>query len=163
MDTSQRRYKILYVDDEESNLRIFKMTFKRYYDIFTAISGQEAIKILHQEAIQLIITDQKMPEMTGTEFLEKTIPEFPNIIRIILTGFSDIEAVVRAINKANVYRYVTKPWDREELKKIIDKGLALYQYREDKDIRITLLEKENQVLREKIEQLTEELRRYKNV
>jgi response regulator RpfG family c-di-GMP phosphodiesterase len=141
MDTSQRRYKLLYVDDEESNLRIFKMTFKRHYDIFTAISGQEAIKILHQEAIQLIITDQKMPEMTGTEFLEKTIPEFPNIIRIILTGFSDIEAVVRAINKANVYRYVTKPWDREELKKIIDEGLALYQYREDKDIKITLLEK----------------------
>lgn len=163
MDTSQRRYKILYVDDEESNLRIFKMTFKRYYDVFIAISGQEAIKILHQEAIQLIITDQKMPEMTGTEFLEKTIPEFPNIIRIILTGFSDIEAVVRAINKANVYRYVTKPWDREELKKIIDEGLALYQYHEDKDIRITLLEKENQVLRERVEQLTEELKRYKNV
>ncbi|MCS6794728.1 MAG: response regulator [Raineya sp.] len=163
MDTNQRRYKILYVDDEESNLRIFKMAFKRYYDIFTAISGQEAIKILHQEAIQLIITDQKMPEMTGTEFLEKTLPEFPNIIRIILTGFSDIEAVVRAINKANVYRYVTKPWDREEMKKIIDEGLALYQYREDKDIKIALLEKENQVLREKIQELTEQLRRYKNV
>jgi response regulator RpfG family c-di-GMP phosphodiesterase len=159
----EKKYNILYVDDEESNLRIFKTAFKRDYNIFLASSGLEAIKVLHQQAIHLIITDQKMPEMSGTEFLEKTIPEFPNIIRIILTGFSDIEAIVRAVNKANIYKYVTKPWNREDFKKIIDEALALYQYRADKDIKIALLEKENKILKEKIEELTEQLRFYKNV
>ena len=163
MSESERKYNILYVDDEESNLRIFKTAFKRDYNIFLAGSGLEAIKILHQQAIHLIVTDQKMPEMTGTEFLEKTIPEFPNIIRIILTGFSDIEAIVRAVNKANIYKYVTKPWNREEFKLVLDEALALYQYREDKDITISLLEKENKVLKEKIEELTEQLRFYKNI
>jgi len=163
MSVSERKYNILYVDDEESNLRIFRTTFKREFNIFLAVSGFEAIKILHQQAIHLIVTDQKMPEMTGTEFLEKTIPEFPNIIRIILTGFSDIEAVVRAVNKANIYKYVTKPWNREEFKVTLDEALALYQYREDKDITISLLEKENKLLKEKVEELTEQLRFYKNV
>lgn len=163
MSETNRKYNILYVDDEESNLRIFKTTFKRDYNIFLANSGLEAIKILHQQAIHLVVTDQKMPEMTGTEFLEKTIPEFPNIIRIILTGFSDIEAIVRAVNKANIYKYVTKPWNREEFKLILDEALALYQYREDKDINISFLEKENRLLKEKVEELTEQLRFYKNI
>ncbi len=163
MPETERKYNILYVDDEESNLRIFKTTFKRDYNIFLAESGLEAIRVLHQQAIHLIVTDQKMPEMTGTEFLEKTIPEFPNIIRIILTGFSDIEAIVRAVNKANIYKYVTKPWNREEFKAVLDEALALYQFREDKDIKISLLEKENKLLKEKVEELTEQLRFYKNV
>ncbi|MDX1904360.1 MAG: response regulator [Thermonemataceae bacterium] len=147
---SERKYNILYVDDEESNLRIFKMAFKRDYNVFTAISGQEAIEVLAKEQVQLIITDQKMPEMSGTEFLEKTLPEFRDVIRIILTGFSDIEAVVRAVNKANIYKYVTKPWDREAFKEIIDEALALYQYRADKDLKIADLETENQALKAKI-------------
>jgi response regulator RpfG family c-di-GMP phosphodiesterase len=135
-------------------LRIFKTAFKRDYNVFLAISGEEAIKILYQEPIQLIVTDQKMPEMSGTEFLEKTLPDFPNIMRIILTGFSDIEAIVRAVNKANIYKYVTKPWNREEFKLIIDEALGVYQYRENKDIRIAELEKENAELKEKIRLLS---------
>jgi response regulator RpfG family c-di-GMP phosphodiesterase len=150
IESTERKYNILYVDDEESNLRIFKTAFKRDYNVFLAISGEEAIKILYQEPIQLIVTDQKMPEMSGTEFLEKTLPDFPNIMRIILTGFSDIEAIVRAINKANIYKYVTKPWNREDFKLIIDEALGVYQYRENKDIRIAELEKENAELKEKI-------------
>jgi response regulator RpfG family c-di-GMP phosphodiesterase len=150
IESTERKYNILYVDDEESNLRIFKTAFKRDYNVFLAISGEEAIKILYQEPIQLIVTDQKMPEMSGTEFLEKTLPDFPNIMRIILTGFSDIEAIVRAVNKANIYKYVTKPWNREEFKLIIDEALGVYQYRENKDIRIAELEKENAELKEKI-------------
>ena len=148
------KYKLLYVDDEESNLRIFKMTFKRDYEVFTAISGLEAIEILKDNPIQLIITDQKMPEMTGTEFLERTLPDHPDVIRIILTGFSDIEAIVRAVNKANIYKYVTKPWNREDFKIIIDEALSLYQYRANKDLRIAELEKENADLKAEIERLT---------
>jgi response regulator RpfG family c-di-GMP phosphodiesterase len=154
IESTGKKYNILYVDDEESNLRIFKTAFKRDYNVFLAISGEEAIKILYQEPIQLIVTDQKMPEMTGTEFLEKTLPDFPNIMRIILTGFSDIEAIVRAVNKANIYKYVTKPWNREEFKLIIDEALGVYQYRENKDIRIAELEKENAELKEKIRLLS---------
>jgi response regulator RpfG family c-di-GMP phosphodiesterase len=154
IESTGKKYNILYVDDEESNLRIFKTAFKRDYNVFLAISGEEAIKILYQEPIQLIVTDQKMPEMSGTEFLEKTLPDFPNIMRIILTGFSDIEAIVRAINKANIYKYVTKPWNREDFKLIIDEALGVYQYRENKDIRIVELEKENAELKEKIRLLS---------
>jgi response regulator RpfG family c-di-GMP phosphodiesterase len=153
------KYNILYVDDEESNLRIFKMTFKREYEVFTAISGLEAIEILKQHPIQLIVTDQKMPEMTGTEFLEKTLPDHPDVIRIILTGFSDIEAIVRAVNKANIYKYVTKPWNREDFKIIIDEALSLFQYRANKDVRIAFLEKENEELRNQISILNEELKK----
>ncbi|MCU0439081.1 MAG: response regulator [Raineya sp.] len=155
------KYKILYVDDEESNLRIFKMTFKRDYEVFTAISGLEAIEVLKLNPIQLIITDQKMPEMTGTEFLEKTLPDHPDVIRIILTGFSDIEAIVRAVNKANIYKYVTKPWNREDFKIIIDEALTLFQYRANKDVRISFLEKENEDLRTQIAVLKEELNKYR--
>jgi len=156
--TSDKKYNILYVDDEESNLRIFKMAFKREYNVFTAISGLEAIEVLAKEEVQLIITDQKMPEMSGTEFLEKTLPEFRDVIRIILTGFSDIEAVVRAVNKANIYKYVTKPWDREMFKEIIDEALALYQYRADKDLKIAQLSLENIELRSKVEELEAKLK-----
>ncbi len=155
------KYKILYVDDEESNLRIFKMTFKRDYDIFTAISGLEAIEVLKHNPIQLIVTDQKMPEMTGTEFLEKTLPDHPDVIRIILTGFSDIEAIVRAVNKANIYKYVTKPWNREDFKIIIDEALTLFQYRANKDIKIAFLEKENEDLKNQIVLLNEELDKHR--
>ena len=71
-----KQYTLLYVDDEESNLRIFRMAFKRHYNVLTASGGDEAIQMLRENDIQCIITDQKMPEMTGTELLEKVLPEF---------------------------------------------------------------------------------------
>jgi len=150
-------YNILYVDDEESNLRIFKMAFKRDYEVFTASSGLEAIQVLEQQSIHLIITDQKMPEMSGTEFLEKTLPNHPDIMRIILTGFSDIEAIVSAVNKANIYKYITKPWNREILKIIIDDALKVFQFRADKNLKIIHLEKENESLKDELALLKREL------
>jgi len=123
---------ILYVDDEDSNLRVFDSLFSRYYNVFTANSGKMAIKLLHQYDIQLIITDQKMPEMTGTDLLEQTLGDFPDVIRIILTGFADIQAIIKAINKCSIYKYVTKPYENSEIKEIIDKGLELYNMRKKK-------------------------------
>jgi len=120
------QYKILYVDDEEHNLIAFKATFRRDYKILTAKSAQEGIEILKQEKISLIITDQRMPDMTGIQFLEKIIPDYPDIIRIILTGFSDVEAIIEAINTGRVFRYITKPWDEKELKMTIDNAIQLY-------------------------------------
>jgi len=126
---------ILYVDDEANNLVSFNAAFRKYYNVFTATSAKEGVAILRKNDIQVIITDQRMPEMTGVQFLEAIIPDYPDTIRMILTGFSDIEAIVKAINCGHVFRYLTKPWDEQELKQTIDAGLSIYE-----------LEKENQKL-----------------
>ncbi len=148
---------ILYVDDEESNLRIFRMAFKRHYNVLTAINGFDAIEILRANDVQLIITDQKMPEMTGTELLEKLLPEFPDVIRIILTGFADIEAIVKAVNRCGIYKYITKPWDKGEMKLTIDKALESYELKKEKTSLVTKLEEMNANLEDKVEERTREL------
>ncbi len=124
---SDTKSHILYVDDEESNLRIFKTTFKRDYKIHIALTAAEGLEILRQEPISIIVADQKMPEMTGVEFLTQVLVEFPAPTRMILTGFSDLEAVIEAINTAKVYKYATKPWNRNELKILLDDALKHYQ------------------------------------
>jgi class 3 adenylate cyclase len=118
---------VLYVDDEEQNLVSFKAAFRRHYTIFTATSGKAGLEILQNEKISLVITDQRMPEMTGVQFLEKLIPSYPDTIRMILTGFSDIEVIIEAINTGRVFRYITKPWDTNELKMTIDNACQLYR------------------------------------
>ncbi len=123
-DTNSHR--VLYLDDEENNLISFRAAFRRNYDILTAITAEEGINILHREDVPVIITDQRMPGMTGVEFLEKIIPEYPDTVRMILTGFSDIEAVIKAINTGRIFRYISKPWDENELKMTIDNAFSLY-------------------------------------
>lgn len=120
------KYHILYVDDEEHNLVSFRAAFRQHYHIHTAASAREGMHVLRDHPIHVLITDQRMPEMTGVQFLEAIIPEYPNAIRMILTGFSDIEAIIKAINTGRVYRYITKPWDENELKMTIDSAIAYY-------------------------------------
>jgi len=122
----KKDFNILYVDDEEQNLISFKATFRREYNIFTALSGKEGMEIMHKNAINIIITDQRMPEMTGIQFLEKILPVYPETIRMILTGFSDVEAIIEAINTGRVFRYITKPWDEQELRMTIENARQLY-------------------------------------
>jgi class 3 adenylate cyclase len=122
---------ILYVDDEEQNLISFKAAFRRHYTIFTANSGKTGLEILQNEKVSLIITDQRMPEMTGVQFLEKVIPAYPDTIRMILTGFSDIEVIIDAINTGRVFRYITKPWDTGELKMTIDNACQMYRLQQN--------------------------------
>ena len=117
---------ILYVDDEENNLFSFKAAFRIKYKVLTALSGDEALEILANNDVQMIITDQRMPEMTGVEFLEKVLEEFPDPIRILLTGYADMGAVVDAVNKGKIFHYLTKPWDEEELDLTITRGYAKY-------------------------------------
>ena len=117
---------ILYVDDEIHNLNSFRAVFRRSYTIFTAINAGEGRKILQENEIHLIITDQRMPEMTGIEFLESIIKDHPGIPRVLLTGYTDINAVIDAINKGSVYKYVQKPWQEEELRETIDNALKVY-------------------------------------
>ena len=120
------KFNILYVDDEEQNLISFRATFRREYNVFTAISGKEGMDIMHNNDINIVITDQRMPEMTGIQFLEKTLPIFPNAIRMILTGFSDVEAIIEAINTGRVFRYITKPWDEQELRMTIENARQIF-------------------------------------
>lgn len=129
MSTKQKA-NILYVDDEPNNLVTFAAAFRREYNIFTADSARKGIEILMQKDIQLILTDQRMPEMTGIQFLEAIIPEFPNAVRMIVTGFSDVEVIIKAINTGRVFRYITKPWDESELHAIIESGLSHYNLEE---------------------------------
>lgn len=122
-----KKHNILYVDDEPENLTAFTATFRRYYNIYTATSAAEGIDIMRTVEIHVVITDQRMPEMTGVQFFEAIIPEYPDTIRMILTGFTDVEAIIKAINSGRVFRYITKPWDPNELKINIDSGLKLYE------------------------------------
>ena len=119
------KHNILYVD-EEHNLVAFKATFRRDYNIFTANSAEEGFEILKKNDICLIITDQRMPQMTGIQFLEKVIQKYPDAVRMIITGFSDVEAIIEAINTGRVFRYITKPWDEYELRMSIDNAIQLY-------------------------------------
>ncbi|MBN1339934.1 MAG: histidine kinase [Bacteroidales bacterium] len=127
----ERDFNILYVDDEVNNLISFNATFRRDYHIFTADSGREGLDVMRSNPIQLVISDQRMPEMTGVEFLEKVREEFPETIRMIITGFSDIDAVIGAINRGGVYRYITKPWDEREMRVTINNAKQLFGLQEE--------------------------------
>lgn len=112
---ADKKISVLYVDDEENNLISFKANFRIKYKVFIAISGDEALKIMGKNAIDIIITDQRMPKMTGVEFLEKVLVKYPDPMRVLLTGYADMNAVVDAVNKGKIFHYLTKPWDEEEL------------------------------------------------
>lgn len=136
------KYRILYVDDEEINLRVFKNTFEDEFEVYTAISGAEGIKIFQEHNIDLIITDQRMPEMSGIEFLKRIIDMNPEPNRILLTGFSDIDALSSAVNEGKIYQYINKPWDEAELKPVIYQALESYYIkRENQKLTIALKEK----------------------
>src|SRR4051812_11215686 len=122
---------VLYVDDEMNNLNSFKAAFRRDFEIYTASSAKEGRKILDAYEIGVIITDQRMPGMTGIEFLESILPVYPDTIRILLTGFSDINAVMDAINRGQVYKYLVKPWQNDELKMYIENALEIYNLRKE--------------------------------
>ena len=140
--TMPKKPSILYVDDEHQNLVSFKATFRPYYQIHVAHSGLEAIEILKKHKIDLIITDQRMPNMTGVELFESILTDFPDPIRMVLTGYSDVHAIIDAINKGKVYYYITKPWNEKELKLIIDNALEAYSLKKENK---QLVEEKNQL------------------
>src|ERR1700755_1442528 len=122
---------VLYIDDEINNLNSFKAAFRRDFEIYTAQSAREGRKILDSCEIGVIITDQRMPGMTGIEFLESILGVYPDTIRILLTGFSDMNAVMDAINRGQVYKYLVKPWQNDEIKLYIQNALEIYNLRKD--------------------------------
>ncbi len=153
----EKKYSLLYVDDEATNLRVFKSNFRKYFNVFTTTDPNEAVGILRDNDVQIIVTDQRMPQMTGTELLEKILPDHPDIIKIILTGFTDIEAIKDGINRCGIYKYITKPWNFEEMKGVLDRGLESYQEAIDSEEHVKDLEDSNVELESKVKERTEEL------
>ena len=123
----EKKINILYIDDEENNLISFKAVFRVKYQVLTAINAVEAMKIMETEPIEIIITDQRMPDMTGTEFLEKILGRFPAPMRILLTGYSDVSALIEAVNKGKIFHYLTKPWNEEEPDSTIKRAYEVYE------------------------------------
>ncbi|QDK47567.1 hybrid sensor histidine kinase/response regulator [Bdellovibrio sp. ZAP7] len=116
------KHTILCVDDEIDNVEALERLFRKKYTVLKATSGKQALEVLdqHRGSLALIITDQRMPEMTGVEFLEKTLESHPETVRILLTGYTDLESVISAVNKGQIFRYITKPWDPVDLANTVD-------------------------------------------
>lgn len=162
MEVSDDTNNVLYVDDEENNLNSFRAALRRNYNIFTAKSGEEGIEILAKNDIHVVVTDQRMPNMTGVQFLQH-IPSDLDNIRIILTGFTDMESIIEAINTGQVYHYITKPWDKDELKMTIDNALETVMLRRNNKKLISELQVHNEVLEKKVKQRTEEIEKQKTI
>lgn len=128
-----RRHKILVVDDEVPNLRLLRRVLSEDHDIFEATGGKEGLEILEKESISLIITDQRMPSMTGVQLLEQSLTLRPDAIKILLTGYTDVQALIDAINAGHVYKYIPKPWDADELKLTVRRALEAYELKENND------------------------------
>jgi len=150
--------KVLYIDDEENNLLAFKASFRRQYEIYTAISAAEGLKILQNISVEVIIADQKMPETTGVEFFKSISKNYPDPIRILLTGYTDITALADAINHGDIYRYITKPWNDLELHNSIKNAHDAYKAKIDLRNKVRELEKTNDELNRFIYSISHELR-----
>ncbi len=120
------KHPILVVDDEPDILFSLRALLRRDFEVYTAESGAQALEILKQHPIHLIMTDQRMPEMTGTELLTRVQGTSSQAIRIIFTGYADIKAVIDAINHGQIYRYLTKPWDPDELREVLFEACQHY-------------------------------------
>jgi len=111
--------KLLFVDDEERIVNLLRMIFRSEYEVFTATSGQDALEIIAAQAIDVIVSDQRMPQMLGIELLDEVRKRSPATMRILLTGYSDLAAIVGSVNQGEVFRFISKPWDQQEIKDTI--------------------------------------------
>lgn len=125
------KHSILCVDDEADNVDALERLFRRKYRVFKSTSPTEALELIKRNKVTVIISDQRMPNLTGVELLAESIPYHPNAIRILLTGYTDIDSVVAAINSGHIYRYVTKPWDPVDLANAVDKAVERYEIGEE--------------------------------
>src|SRR6476659_9401098 len=124
-------FPVLVVDDEPDNLDAFRFNFKRVFKIHTAGSGNEALALLRENDVAVIVTDQRMPRMSGLEFLKAAREARPEAVPIILTAFTDVDVLIESINLGHVYRYITKPWDAKEVKGILTQALERFHLRRE--------------------------------
>ena len=141
MTLDVKRYPILVVDDEQDNLDAFRFNFRKTFDILTASGGAEALQILDEKEVAVVVTDQRMPKMTGVELLREVRSRQPEAVGIILTAFTDVDVLVEAINLGQVYRYITKPWDAKEVRGVLQYAIERFHLqRENKKLAAQLAE-----------------------
>jgi DNA-binding NtrC family response regulator len=122
---------VLYVDDEPQNLELFRLQLGRELRVLTAKSGAEALEVLARERVAVLLTDERMPGLSGIELLAQTVERWPDVVRIIVSAYSDAARLLLAINRGHAHEYVVKPWDRAELRASIDRGLAMAERRRE--------------------------------
>jgi len=134
-DDEEGKPLVMLVDDEIENINVLRQLLESRFKIITGLNGAEALKLIDNmvdpKQIQLIISDQRMPEVTGVEFLEKIVDIMPNTIRIILTGYSDTQVIIDSINKAKLYKFMTKPFDPVELSLTVQRGIEAFQMKNE--------------------------------
>jgi len=133
------RHKVLLIDDEPANLRLLRRVLGQDYDTLVAENGSDGLKILAEEQVSLIISDQRMPGMTGVEVLSASREIQPDAVRILLTGYTDIQALIDAINSGHIYKYVQKPWDAEDLKLTVKRAIESLELKQENAILIVEL------------------------
>lgn len=139
--------KILIVDDEESILSALTRLFRREdFEIITVNSAKKGLSILENEEISLIISDNRMPAISGVEFLARAKDIAPDAVRIMLTGYADLEASIDAINKGEVYRFISKPWSDEELKITVRQSLEVRNLKKHNQSLTSMVQKQSQIL-----------------
>ena len=164
MKTEQIEYKknLLVIDDEVEITKSLFRQFRRKYNVHIALSTNEAIPILEKDHIQVVLSDQRMPGTTGIDFFNQIKDKYPDAIKLILTGYSDIEAVVGAINEGQVFRYLTKPWNPVELDSVIEEAFEKHELITSNRKLMLKLKEANTVLEKKVEERTKELIDHKN-
>lgn len=120
------RLKVLAIDDEQSSLNAIYRTLRREYDVILSLNGQSALEVLKGQEIAVILADQRMPRMTGVELFKKSLEIQPDSVRILITGYTDIDATIRAINDGQVFYYINKPWEPEDLRIIVRRAAEQY-------------------------------------
>jgi two-component system, sensor histidine kinase and response regulator len=138
---AEKKITVLYIDDERHNLYAFRASFRMEFDILLAESAEEARQLLQQHEVPIIIADQRMPRETGIEFFESIKDKHPHSMRILLTGYTDIQAVISAVNIGNIYRYLQKPWQEDEIRTAIRNAYELYDSRRQLIVKNQELEK----------------------
>ena len=145
----RERPRLLVVDDEEAILETMTFTFEGEYEVLTASSPSRALELLAARGpVAVVLSDQRMPEMTGVEFLTTVFKRYPDTVRMILTGFADMDAIIHAINDGHVYAYITKPWEPDQLRQVVRRAvehheLAVLNERLLRDLRASNLFLEN--------------------
>lgn len=150
-------HNLLLIDDEVDIVKALRRQFRRHYTVYIANSAAEGYEIMTQVAIQVIISDQRMPGMSGVAFFDRVKNEFPNAIRLLLTGYADIQSVITAINDGNIFRYITKPWHPEELDTIVREAFVKYDLIVENRLLVNKLQEANQFLEKRVAERTAEL------
>jgi diguanylate cyclase (GGDEF)-like protein len=148
---------LLIVDDEVHILHTLKGLLQRDFEVLTASSGEEAIRLLRQRAVDLILADQKMPGMTGVELLEWVRKNSPQTVQLMMTGFADFEETVQAINRGQIYRIILKPWKLEELLLILHNAAHLFRLERSNERMLAELQRFNLELEQRVQQRTRDL------